>query len=184
MSEIKATLRSLVPWWQPVLIGVLSVIFGVVVWIRPGATLYTFAVLVGIWLIMLGVSRLVGAFMYVPGTTTGQHVLSGVAGLLYLIGGVICLRHLVISLALIAAFVALQWLLTGIADISFAMRNEGAERVWLIVGGVLSLILGVVFLSLPGLSLSFFVVFTAITALIVGIGQIGVGVRLRAMQRG
>ena len=183
MTEIKAALRSLVPWWQPVLVGVLSLVFGVVVWLWPAETLYTFAVLVGIWLITLGVSRLFSAFMYVPGTTTGQHVLSGVAGVLYLIGGAICLRHLVVSLALIAAFVALQWLLTGIADIAFAMRHEGGERVWLIIAGVLSLLLGVIFLSLPALSLSFFLVFTAVTALIVGIGQIVVGVRLRGMQR-
>lgn len=182
MTEIRSALRSMVPWWQPVLVGVLSVVFGVVVWIWPGATLYTFAILVGVWLITLGVSRLFSAFVYAPGTTTGQHVLSGLAGVLYLIGGAICLRHLVVSLALIAAFVALQWLLTGIADIAAAMHTEGGQRVWLIVAGVLSLILGVVFLSLPGLSLSFFLVFTAITALIVGIGQIGVGVRLRSMQ--
>lgn len=182
MTEIKAVLRPVVPWWQQVLVGVLSVVFGVVVWIWPSETLYTFAVLVGIWLIVLGVSRLVSAFMYVPDRTTGQHVLSGVAGVLYIIGGAICLRHLVVSLALIAVFVALQWLLTGIADLTFAMHNQGAERVWLIISGVLSLILGLIFLSLPGLSLRFFLVFTAVTALIVGIGQITAGIRLRAMQ--
>lgn len=182
MTEIKAALRSLVPWWQPVLIGVLSVVFGVIVWIWPGETLYVFAILVGVWLITLGVSRLFSAFMYAPGTTTGQHVLSGVAGVLYLIGGAICLRHLIFSLAVIAAFVALQWLLTGIADIAYAMQHEGGQRVWMTIAGILSLLLGVVFLSLPGLSLSFFLVFTAVTALIVGIGQIVVGFRLRTMQ--
>jgi uncharacterized membrane protein HdeD (DUF308 family) len=183
MADVNVGLRPLVPWWQPLLIGILSVVFGIVVWIWPSATLYTFAVLVGLWLVTLGVSRLIGAFMDVPGRTTGQHVLSGVAGALYIIAGVICLRHLVVGLALIAVFVALQWLMTGIADITLSVYNRGAERVWLAVGGVLSLLLGVVFLSLPALSLSFFLVFTGITALVLGIVQISVAIRMRTAQQ-
>jgi uncharacterized membrane protein HdeD (DUF308 family) len=52
------------------------------------------------------------------------------------------------------------------------------------VAGVLALLLGVVFLALPALSLTFFIVFTSITAIVVGIAQIGVAMRLRAVERG
>jgi uncharacterized membrane protein HdeD (DUF308 family) len=183
-NEIRAELRSLVPWWLPLTFGVLSAVFGIIVWTWPAISLLTFGVLVGLWLLVIGVSRVGGAFVHRPDRTTGQQVLSGVAGVLYIIGGVICLRHIVVSLVLIAAFVALQWLLTGVADIALGMDSEGAHRVWLIIGGVLALALGVVFLSLPALSLSFFVVFTAITALVVGVVQIVVAFRLRALQQG
>lgn len=93
-----------------------------------------------------------------------------------------CLRHIAVGLVLIAALVALQWLLTGVADIALGMDNQGPDRVWLIVGGVLALVLGVVFLSMPALSLGFFVVFTAITALVLGVVQMVVAVRLRSAQ--
>jgi uncharacterized membrane protein HdeD (DUF308 family) len=183
-NEVRAELRSLVPWWLPLIFGLLSAVFGIIVWTWPALSLLTFGVLVGLWLLVIGVSRVGGAFVHRPDRTTGQQVLSGVAGVLYIIGGVICLRHIVVSLVLIAAFVALQWLLTGVADIALGMDSEGAHRVWLIVGGVLALALGVVFLSLPALSLSFFVVFTAITALVLGVVQIVVAFRLRALQLG
>jgi uncharacterized membrane protein HdeD (DUF308 family) len=182
-GEIRAELRSLVPWWLPLTVGVLSVVFGLVVWIWPGISLLTFAVLVGLWLLVIGVSRLAGAFVHRPDRTTGQQVLSGVVGVLYVIGGVVCLRHIAVGLVLIAALVALQWLLTGVADIALGMDNQGPDRVWLIVGGVLALVLGIVFLSMPALSLSFFVVFTAISALVLGVVQIVVAVRLRSARR-
>jgi uncharacterized membrane protein HdeD (DUF308 family) len=170
----------LLPWWSPLSSGALFVVFGVVVLVWPDATLFTFAVLTGVWLVMLGVSRLVGAFYRVAGTTTGQHVLSGIVGVLYIVAGVLCLRDLVLSLALISAVVALQWLLAGIADISIGTQADGAQRVWLIIAGVLSFVLGIVLLSLPGLSLAVFLVFVAAVALVMGVTQIVVAVRLRS----
>lgn len=183
-EEIRTELRSDLPWWLPLLLGVLSIVMGLVVWIWPAESLLTFAVLIGVWLLALGVSRVIGAFMPQPGRTAGQHVLSGVIGVLYIVAGVISLRHLVVSLALIAVLVAVQWLLTGVADIAMGMHAEGGRRVWMLIGGVLSLLLGIVFLALPSLSLRFFIVFTAITAIVVGVAQVGVAFRLRAVERG
>lgn len=183
-ERLTAGLGPAVPWWLPLLIGVLSVVMGVIVWVWPALSLFTFAVFVGAWLLSLGFSRLIGAFMRDPSRTAGQHVLSGVTGVLYIIAGVICLRHIAVTLALIAVFVALQWLLTGVADIAMALQERGGRRVWMLLGGLLSLLLGIVFLALPALSLHFFVVFTAITAIVVGIMQIGVAMRLRAGERG
>ncbi|HEY3751097.1 MAG TPA: DUF308 domain-containing protein [Pseudonocardiaceae bacterium] len=175
-------LRRLLPWWSPLLSGALSVVFGVVVLVWPDAGLFTFAVLTGAWLVTLGVSRLVGAFYRDASTTTGQHVLSGLIGVLYIVGGVLCLRDLVLSLALISALVALQWLLAGIADVSIGIQVDGGQRVWLIVAGVLSFVLGIVLISLPGLSLAVFLVFVAAGALVMGVTQIAAAVRLRSLE--
>jgi uncharacterized membrane protein HdeD (DUF308 family) len=172
----------LVPWWLPLSLGVLSVLFGVVVLAWPGATLYVFAVLVGFWLVVIGVARVVGAFVHRPDRTTGQQVLSGVIGVVYVIGGVMCLRHLVISLLLIVVFVSLQWLLGGITDVVLGVHSVGAHRWWLLVIGVLSIALGVVFAALPALSLTFFVVFTGISSLVLGVMQISSAFMLRRLQ--
>lgn len=175
-------LRRLVPWWSPLLSGALSVIFGVLVLVWPGASLYTFAVLTGVWLVMLGVSRLVSSFYRTPETTAGQHVLSGLVGVLYIVGGVLCLRDLVLSLALISAIVALQWLLAGVADVSFGVHETGGRSVWLVIAGVLSFALGIFLLCAPGLSLAVFLVLVAATALFMGVVQIVVGFRLRSVE--
>jgi uncharacterized membrane protein HdeD (DUF308 family) len=174
---------ALVPWWFYLTLGLLSVAFGLVALIWPRPTLWVFAILVGLWLIVIGIARLLGAFMNRDERSGGQQVLSVVAGILFVLGGVIALRHLVVSLVLIAVFVALQWLFTGVTDIALGVNNRGGHRVWLIIGGVLSIILGIVFLALPGLSLRFFILFTAISALVLGVIQIGVGTRLRTLVR-
>jgi uncharacterized membrane protein HdeD (DUF308 family) len=182
-TRVGSELRSLVPWWSPLVNGALSVIFGVVVLVWPGASLFTFAVLIGAWLVVLGVFRLIGAFASVPGTTTGQHVLAGLVGVLYIVAGVLCLRDLVLSLALISAIVALQWLLGGVTDVSVAMQTTAGQRVWLIVGGVLSLAFGILLLFLPELSLAVFLAWTAIIALVMGVVQIVIAFRLRSLER-
>src|ERR1044071_1507452 len=91
-SAVPPEPRSLVPWWFPLTLGIVSVAFGVVTVIWPRLTLFGFAVLVGLWLIVMGVSRIVGAFVHRPDRTSGQQVLSGILGVLNLIGGVISLR--------------------------------------------------------------------------------------------
>ena len=95
----------------------------------------------------------------------------------------LCLRDLVLSLALISAIVALQWLLGGVTDVSVAMQTAGSQRVWLIVGGVLSLAFGILLLFLPELSLAVFLAWTAIIALVMGVVQIVIAFRLRSLER-
>jgi uncharacterized membrane protein HdeD (DUF308 family) len=179
----RTELRSFLPWWSPLLNGALSVVFGVVVLVWPGASLLTFAVLTGAWLVVLGVSRLIGAFADTPGVATGQHVLAGVLGVLYIVAGVLCLRDLVLSLALISAIVALQWLLAGTTDFSLAMQTAGGRRAWLVLAGVLSVAFGILLLCLPDLSLAVFLVLTAAIALVMGVVQVVLAFRLRSLER-
>jgi uncharacterized membrane protein HdeD (DUF308 family) len=93
------------------------------------------------------------------------------------VDGVLCLRDLVLSLALIGALVALQWLLAGAADVSIGLQATDDQRVWLIAAGGLSFALGVLLLCLPNLSLAVFL------ALVMGITQIIIAFRLRSLAR-
>jgi uncharacterized membrane protein HdeD (DUF308 family) len=66
------------PWWTSLLLGVFSVIFGIVVLAWPGLSLRVMAALVGVWLLLAGLFRIVGAFLP-GGRGLARSVLSGLA---------------------------------------------------------------------------------------------------------
>jgi uncharacterized membrane protein HdeD (DUF308 family) len=168
---------SLFPWWTVLVVGLVSILFGLAVLVWPDVTLRVMAVLVGLWLLLIGVTRIFGAFL--PGPGLGRQVLSGVIGFIILIGGLLCLRNLVNALAVLAFMVALTWLFTGLAETIMAFQATGVTRMVFLVVGLLSLAAGFVFLFWPGLSLAALVLMTGISALILGIGELALAFRLR-----
>jgi uncharacterized membrane protein HdeD (DUF308 family) len=169
------------PWWSVAVLGAVSVLLGVVVLVWPGETLRVLAVLVGIWLLVAGVARIFGAFL--PGRGVGRAVLSGIVGVLLVIGGVLCLRNLVNGLVVLAVIVALTWMFSGLAEIMLAFAAHGGTRALLLVTGILSVIAGFLFLVWPGLSLTVLIVLTGISAIVIGIGELVVAFQLRKAVR-
>ncbi|MCM4080306.1 HdeD family acid-resistance protein [Paractinoplanes hotanensis] len=166
------------PWWTSLLLGVFSVIFGIVVLAWPGLSLRVMAALVGIWLLLAGLFRIVGAFLPV-GRGLARSVLSGLVGMILVVAGVICLRNIVTALGVLAAIVALTWLLGGIATFVMGLQETGGARALLLVVGGLSVIAGLVFVFTPSLSLGVMIVLTGISGIVVGLFEIALGFRLR-----
>jgi uncharacterized membrane protein HdeD (DUF308 family) len=106
-------------------------------------------------------------------------VLSGIVGVLVVLIGVACLRNLVTTVALLAAVVAVTWLLSGIAEAVMAAEASRGSRGLLLAAGLLSIAIGFVFLFVPRLSLFTLVVLTGAGFLVTGLMQIVVGFRLR-----
>jgi len=169
--------ESLFPWWTLLLLGAVSVLFGIAVLVWPGATLKVLAVLVGIWLLLAGTLRIVGAFL--PGRGVGRQVLSGIVGVIVFIGGVVCLRNLVTALAVLALIVSLSWLFSGLSATLMAFQATGATRAGLLIVGILSIIVGLVFLFVPGLSLAAVVLLIGISAIVIGAGELVLAFQLR-----
>jgi uncharacterized membrane protein HdeD (DUF308 family) len=169
--------ESLFPWWTLLLLGAVSVLFGIAVLVWPGATLKVLAVLVGIWLLLAGTLRIVGAFL--PGRGVGRQVLSGIVGVIVFIGGVVCLRNLVTALAVLALIVSLSWLFSGLSATLMAFQATGATRAGLLIVGILSIIVGLVFLFVPGLTLAAVVLLVGISAIVIGAGELVLAFQLR-----
>jgi uncharacterized membrane protein HdeD (DUF308 family) len=169
-----------VPWWAILLLGIISVLFGVIVLVWPRATLHVLAVLVGFWLLFAGLVRIFSAFL--PGPGVGRQVLSGIVGVILVVGGAACLRNVVNALAILALMVALTWIFSGVAEIILAFQTTGGGRIALLAVGVLALIAGFVFLFSPGLSLAALVLMVGITAIVIGIGEVLLSFQLRKVQ--
>jgi uncharacterized membrane protein HdeD (DUF308 family) len=135
------------------------------------------AALAGVWLVIGGLVRIFGAF--VTGRGVGRQVLSGIVGVVVVIIGVACLRNLVTTVALLAAVVAVSWLLSGIAEAVMAAEAPHGSKGLLLAAGLLSIAIGFVFLFVPKLSLFTLVLTTGMGFLVTGLVQVVVGFRLR-----
>ena len=177
-APLPSVREDVLPWWVPLALGIASILFGVAVLAWPGATLRVMAFLVGVWLLLAGVARVVSAFL--SGRGLGAVVLSGIVGILLILGGVACLRNLVTRLAVLATVVALVWLFSGLSELVAGFTIQGSSRIWFILLGALSVLVGIALLVWPGLSLVSLVVTTGITALAIGAGQVVFAFRARS----
>ncbi|GAA0916309.1 HdeD family acid-resistance protein [Virgisporangium aurantiacum] len=169
---------GLFPWWSVVGLGIVSVLLGIVVVGWPTATLKVMAALAGLWLLLGGLVRIFSAF--VSGRGVGRQMLSGIVGVVLVIVGVACLRDLVRTVELLAVVVAVTWLLSGIAEVVMAAdAKRGGSRVALLATGLISIVLGLVFLFVPRFSLGVLVLMTGLGFILTGAMQVVVGLQLR-----
>jgi uncharacterized membrane protein HdeD (DUF308 family) len=166
-----------VPFWQVIVLGIATTLFGIAVLAWPKATLRTIGAMVGIWLLVAGVARILGAFR--SNRTIGRQVLSGTIGILFLVGGVACLRNIAKGVLLLAFIIALAWFLSGVTEFVIALQATGPARTWLVVLAVVSIAFGFVFMLWPNLSLGTIVIMTGISALVIGIGEIAFAFQMR-----
>ncbi|MEV0902587.1 DUF308 domain-containing protein [Actinoplanes sp. NPDC049802] len=166
------------PWWMLLISGLLAIALGLTVLIWPDVSLRIMAALTGIWLFFGGLARIVAAFLP-TGASVGRHLLSGIVGIVVLIGGLLCLRNLVTGLAVLAVIFATTWILSGLALLIGAVGAHGPMRAALIIVGALSMLAGTVFVLTPALSLGTLVLMTGIGSLVTGAAEVGLALYLR-----
>jgi membrane protein len=174
-----AALRARHLVWGTVLAtGILGIAFGVAVLVWPDVSLRIMAAMAGVWLVVAGLARILGAFLPGPGSIL-RHVLSAVVGIVVLIAGLVCLRDLVSRLTVLAVIFGITWILGGIIQVVLALESRGPVRACLLIGGVLSLVAGVAFIATPSLSLATLVVLTGVSSVVLGLCEVVVALFLR-----
>jgi uncharacterized membrane protein HdeD (DUF308 family) len=155
--------------WQATLaVGVLTLILGIVVSFKPSGSLNVIAVLVGIVAIISGIFHLVRVF-----DRHEQHrIWLGVTGILYVVVGVVLIRHLSLTVALFGLLVGITWIVQGIAALIGAFTGSREGAVWWGVFGAISLIGGIVVVAAPTTSITVLTVLVGIWFIIMGIFEI------------
>jgi uncharacterized membrane protein HdeD (DUF308 family) len=163
--------------WQPTLVlGVLTLIFGIIVSFHPSGSLNVVAVLFGVLMILSGIFHLVRIF----DEDERHRVWTGVAGLLSIVIGVVLIRHLHLTVALVGLVVGITWIVQGLSALIGGIAGGDREgRAWWIAFGVISVIAGIVVVSAPVSSLSALALLLGIWFVIMGIFEIVAGVLLR-----
>lgn len=170
-------------WWVPVLRGAAAVIFGILTFIAPGASVFALVVLFGVYAIVNGV-LLLGVTASVPagvprwGWLLFESIASIVAGVLALIWPAIT--------AFVLLYVIAAWAIaTGIGQVIAAVRlRKTIRREWLLgLMGVLSIAFGVLLAVFPGAGALAVVIWIGAYALVFGALLVALGLRLRSWGR-
>jgi uncharacterized membrane protein HdeD (DUF308 family) len=165
-------------WQATVVLGALTLILGIIVSFHPAGSLNVLAVLLGILMILSGIFHLVRIF----GPGEEHRVWLGIAGLLFIVIGVVLIRHLHLSVALVGLFVGLSWVVQGVTALIGGIADGAREgRAWWITFGAVSLIAGIVVTATPVSSLTVLAVLLGIWFIIMGIFEIIGGLMLRRM---
>src|ERR1700750_401329 len=162
-------------WPATVILGALTLILGLVVAFHPGGSLNVVAVLLGITMILSGLFHLIRIFG--PGES---HIWLGITGLLLIVIGVVLIRHLHLTLALIGLFVGISWIVQGVTALIAGIAGAGQEgRGWWVAFGALGLIARIVVTATPVDSVTVLAVLLGIWFIVIGFFEIIAGIMLR-----
>lgn len=150
-------------------VGVVAVLLGLALLVWPGKTLEVFAVVLGIYFLISGAMRVIGAIVE-NGLPGGWRVLDILVGLILVIGGVVMLKNTVLSSAMLTILVTLTvgigWIMEGIMALVETWRLPKSG--WAIFYSVISVFAGIVLLCSPFTSVIFLIIFTGCAMVIMG----------------
>jgi uncharacterized membrane protein HdeD (DUF308 family) len=159
-------------WWLFLLLGVASVVLGLLLVFDLFTAVRTLALLVAFGLIVNGLDELVAVGRY-------RSVLGVVAGIVLLVAGVLAALWPGITLWVLAVVAGLGLLISGVARIlgALALRVEGWG--WLFLAGVLSVVAGVLALVWPDATILVLGLLLGLRLLLFGISEIAFALALR-----
>jgi uncharacterized membrane protein HdeD (DUF308 family) len=166
-------------WGWVLFFGIVTLILGVLVVIKPRDTIYAFAILLGIWLFVAGLFRIVMAIADHE-DTNGTRWLMAVLGLLSVIIGILFLRHTDETVTTLAFLIGLFWVVGGIIEFFNAYSAHGSPaRGFRIVMGILAFAAGIVTLVWPHLTLNVLAVIMGIWLILYGVLEIALSLQVR-----
>ena len=161
-------------WQVMMLVAVVTFAVGLILLVWPKATVIVVAALLGAALLVSGVFRLVQG-LAAHGLSGGTRAAYVLIGLLATLAGFYCLRHIDVTVVLLAFIVGVFWTLHGIVDLSVAATSgPGTGRGLRAFTGVLSLAAGLTVMFWPTISLT-------ILLWVMGIWLLAYGVMLAVM---
>ncbi|MET7770994.1 HdeD family acid-resistance protein [Nocardia sp. NPDC005366] len=171
-SALEGPLESLAKsaWQSVMVIGLLSVVIGIMMLVWPGPTLVVAGILFGIYLVVTGVLQLVAAFG--TSVSAGMRVLLFITGVLCIIIGIFCFRDELASIMLLGLWIGIGWLFRGIAILMGAISEPVPGRGWQIFFGVLTAIAGVVLIVWPISSTTTLVLVAGIWLIVLGVMEV------------
>jgi len=160
-------------WWAMVLRGIVAVLFGLAALFWPGLTLFVLLVCFGVYATVDGLLAIVAGIR----ASGGRRWLLLAEGALGVLAGLVVLFWPGTT-ALVVVYVISAWaIFTGLLKVvmAVAFRRE-IESGWLmILGGVLSMVFGVILGAMPGAGLVTLVWLIGIYALILGVALVMLG---------
>ena len=170
-------------WWVLALRGLVAILFGLAALFWPGLILAVLIVFFGAYALIDGVLAVIAAFRSSgQGMRRSLLLIEGAIGILF---GILALFWPGLTALTLLYIVAFWVIVSGIARIAMAiMLRREIENEWSMgLSGVLSVILGIILLLLPGVGLLAYTWLVGILALAVGIALIYYAFRVRGQRK-
>ena len=169
-------------WWAFVLRGVFALLFGFIAFVWPGLTIISLTYVFGFYALLDGIFALMAAW---SDRSRERWWVLFLEGLLGIAAGVIAFVSPGLTALALLSVIAVWSILTGILEIIAAirLRQEIENEWWLGLGGLASIIFGVLLVIWPGsglVTISWLVGFYAITF---GISMLFLGFRLFGLNK-
>lgn len=165
-------------WWAVLIRGILALILGIlIIAVPPIVTLAVLIIFLGAYFLVDGIFAIISAF-----SSKHQHkwVLI-VEGILGIIIGIIVFVWPVMTALVLLFLIAIWAVVTGIMEIVFAgvNWNRGQGKWWLLIGGILSLVLGIIMFAQPAAGALALIIFVEIYLILFGIMLIALSIWLK-----
>lgn len=170
-------------WWTFILRGVLAILFGVIAFIAPPATIAALVLLFGAWALVDGAFDIVAALQH--RTMDRSWWLTILEGIVGIIVGVLALAFPDIAAASLLLLISAWSIVTGVIEIVLAirLREQITGELWLAIAGVLSIVFGVLLFLFPAAGALTIVWIIGAFAIAFGISMIILGWRLRGIHQ-
>lgn len=151
--------------------GILAILLGILVFIRPGAAIFVTAIFFGAYLLITGISQLVLAFSI--RSSVGGRVLLFIGGAAALVLAVLCFVNLQNSIELLAIWIGVGFIFRGVATAMSAIGDPLLPgRIWEIIVGIVSVIAGIIMFVAPLEGLVALTQVTGIILIVVGVFEV------------
>jgi uncharacterized membrane protein HdeD (DUF308 family) len=121
--------------------GVISIIAGMLCMLAPGLTGLSVITFIGVLVLMGGIARMIWAF---GAGSLGKGLFGFAIGALTLLCGIGLLANPLLASGFLTILLAVYFIIDGITEISAGMqRRPLPEAGWLIFGGIVSVLLGI-----------------------------------------
>ena len=171
IAEVKRT------WWLLALLGLLTMIFGLLLVFWPGPTITTITSIVGLFMVVTGVTLFFVA-VFDPGSNERWLIaLSGIAGVII---GVIIMKNPDSTIQFVVLATAIFWIISGMVDVFRGIANSNLPgRGVRMAHGAFSALFGVVLLVWPAVTVGVFAILAGLFTVVLGLLELVAAFQLR-----
>ena len=169
-------------WWVFAIRGIAALVFGILAFIWPETTLTVLVFLFGAYVLVDGVALLIAL---VRGDAAARRHAWAVAimGVLGIVVGVVTFAWPGLTALSLLYLVAFWAIATGVFQViaAIALRRELEGEFWMALGGVASIVFGVLLIAFPGDGLITLVWLVGLWSVVFGVSSLGLAYRLHGI---
>ena len=164
-------------WWVPLVLGLLSLVAGVIVLIKPSNSLKAITVVIGIFILLDGIMQVYMGLRHRVENST----MVAVIGVLDLIIGIILIRHPIAGVTAVALLIGIWLAAAGVLRLIVAFETHGDRLGRILVGGI-ELLAGIVIVANPNIRLATLAVLVGVAFILNAIALIVLAIAMRGLR--